>query len=304
MSIMSHTATAFFGGMVIHLSILTAQAHASAVEPRLLVFSKIAPDGYRHEAIPLAITAISKLGRQNGFAVDTTEDSKAFTSSNLARYQAVFFNHTFGEVFDSAQRIAFQAYIRKGGGFAGIHASSYAELAWPWYRSLVGAYFKSHSAIIQGTLIVEDQTHLSTVGLPATGKWTHIDEWYDFDANPRPYVHVLLTVDEETYPGGKMGADHPISWYHDFEGGRAWYSAMGHTAECYADSNFLAHLRGGILYAMGTSEPVRILSLPLRVSGSAGQGRRGILTFIEGGTGCLGDIRKEPSYSADGALVP
>ena len=216
-------------------------------QPRLLAFSRTL--GYRHEAIPDAAAALQAMGKAEGYLVDTTGDPAVFTSANLARYQAVFFNHVTGEVLDSSQREAFRGYIRSGGGFAALHAASAALETWPWYGGLVGAYFKDHSGVVSGSLRIEDRGHPSTAGLPAD--WTRVEEWYNFKTNPRPAVKVLMTVDEATYAGGNMGTDHPIAWFHAYEGGRAWYSALGHTPESYRDSLFLGHLRGGIAYAMG-----------------------------------------------------
>ena len=80
--------------------------------------------------------------------------------------------------------------------------------------------------------------------LPAV--WQRTDEWYNFRSNPRSTVHVLATLDERSYSGGKMGADHPIAWCRAFDGGRSWYTAMGHTPESYAEPLFRLHLLGGI----------------------------------------------------------
>jgi hypothetical protein len=126
------------------------------------------------------------------------------------------------------------------------------EYTWPWYGHLVGAYFDrvhGHSPVVSATVHVVDPRTPSTSMLPAT--WVRTDEWYNFATNPTGSVHVLLTVDEATYHGGVMGATHPIAWSHLYDGGRAWYTAMGHTAESYAEPLFLAHLWGGIVYAAG-----------------------------------------------------
>jgi type 1 glutamine amidotransferase len=51
-----------------------------------------------------------------------------------------------------------------------------------------------------------------------------------------------------------MGADHPIAWCHPFKGGRAWYTALGHTIESYSEPAFRSHLLGGILWAAGLAK--------------------------------------------------
>jgi type 1 glutamine amidotransferase len=224
---------------------------SSPAQPaRLLVFSRTA--AYRHASIPAAIAALRRLGQQHHVAIDFTEDSTVFTTSNLARYAAVVFLLTTGTVLSSDQAAALERYIRSGGGYVGIHSASDTEYNWPWYGKLVGAYFDrvhGHSQVVRATVHVVDPHTPSTSMLPAT--WSRTDEWYNFATNPTGKVDVLLTVDETTYHGGVMGANHPIAWQHTFDGGRAWYTAMGHTSESYAEPLFLAHIWGGIVYAAG-----------------------------------------------------
>ncbi|HLX55579.1 MAG TPA: ThuA domain-containing protein [Ktedonobacteraceae bacterium] len=219
---------------------------------RLLVFSKTG--AFRHASIPDAIAALRRLALSQDVAVDFTEDATVFTDANLSRYNAVVFLLTTGEILNTSEQAAFERYIQHGGGYAGVHSASDTEYDWPWYGQLVGAYFDrvhGHSRVVQATVHVIDRTHLSTSMLPAV--WVRTDEWYNFASNPSDHVHVLLTVDERTYIGGFMGANHPIAWYHSFDGGRAWYTAMGHTSESYQEPLFLAHLWGGILYAAGVA---------------------------------------------------
>src|SRR5947208_7830618 len=93
---------------------------ARSQESRVLVFSKTA--GFRHSSIGVGRAAIRKLGQENGFSVDTTEDAGAFTSKNLARCRAVVFLHTTGGVLDAAPRDDFDRHIQAGGGYGGIHS--------------------------------------------------------------------------------------------------------------------------------------------------------------------------------------
>jgi type 1 glutamine amidotransferase len=209
---------------------------------RVLVFSRTT--AFRHASIPAAIAAVEQLGAQHGYLVDATEDASAFTDANLARYRAVVFLLTTGDVLDATQQAAFERYVRAGGGFAGVHSASDTGYGWAWYGQLVGAYFKHHPAVQQAVVRIEDPRHPSTAAVPAS--WTRTDEWYDFRSNPRGAVHVLATVDESSYSGGGMGVDHPIAWCHAFDGGQSWYTAMGHAADSYADPSFLSHLEGGI----------------------------------------------------------
>jgi uncharacterized protein (TIGR03437 family) len=99
---------------------------------------------------------------------------------------------------------------------------------------------------------VEDTTHPSTAGLPAA--WERNDEWYNFRFNPRGRVKALARLDEATYSGGAMGADHPICWCQVYDGGRSWYTAGGHTQESYGEPLFRGHLLGGIQFAAHVSD--------------------------------------------------
>jgi type 1 glutamine amidotransferase len=218
---------------------------------RVLVFSKTA--GFRHASIPDGIAMIQTLGAANGFTVDATEDASEFSTANLARYAVVVWLSTTGDVLSSTQETAFRDYVEGGGGWVGIHAAADTEYEWPWYGQLIGgnAWFASHPAQQTATLHVEDQTHESTVHYPAN--FSFFEEWYNVANNPRPSVNVLVTIDENTYSGGSMGADHPISWYHEVGEGRSWYTALGHRSETIADTGFCQHVLGGIRWAAGAA---------------------------------------------------
>ncbi len=217
---------------------------------RVLVFSKTS--GFRHDSIPDGIAAIRRIGEQNGFEVDATEDGSVFEDGFLAGYDAVVFLLTTGHVLEGAGQAAFQHYIARGGGFVGVHSAADTEYDWPWYGELVGAYFAGHPAIQSAAVTVTDRVHSSTRGLPE--RWVRTDEWYNFRDNPRGRAHVLARLDEGTYSGGTMGGDHPISWCRFYGGGRTFYTAMGHTRESYTEPLFLEHLAGGIRFAAGYPE--------------------------------------------------
>ena len=228
---------------------------------RILVFSETA--AFRHSSIDEGVTAIRKLGAENNFQVDASEDSSLFTDKNLALYDAVVFLSTTGDVLNEQQQAAFERYIQAGGGYVGIHAASDTEYTWKWYGELVGAYFRGHPAQQTASIDIEDADDHSTLGLPE--RWTRFDEWYDFkpinfeqtgnlDYSPRGQVHVLATLDESTYTGEATGtADHPISWCQRFDGGRSWYTALGHTEASYLEPEFLRHILGGIEVAAGVA---------------------------------------------------
>lgn len=215
-------------------------------EKKVLVFCKTAK--YHHESIPAGIAAIKKLAVENRFAVDVTTDSTWFVESKLKQYAAVVFLNTSGNVLDTAQKIDFQRYIEAGGGYVGIHCASSTEKNWPFYNKLVGAIFTDHPEPQDGTVVTVDQNNPATKQWPA--RWAHKDEWYNF-RNIQPDLNILLKADETSYKGGKNGPDHPLAWYHEYDGGRSFYTALGHFDEFYVDPLFTQHILAGIKYAMG-----------------------------------------------------
>ncbi len=217
--------------------------------PRVLVFSKT--KGYRHESITAGKAALQKLGAEKGFAVDTTEMAEDFTEENLKKYQAVVFLSTTMDVLDDAQQNVFKRFIQGGGGFVGIHAAADTEYDWWWYGKLVGAYFKSHPKT-QEAKFKKVKPFGDGVNLP--DEWIRTDELYNYKKISDDIIPIFM-LDETSYEGGENGDNHPIAWYHDFDGGRSFYTGMGHTNESYADPLFLDHVYQGILYAMGESKP-------------------------------------------------
>jgi type 1 glutamine amidotransferase len=221
----------------------------AAGKPRILAFTRT--QGFRHDSIPAAVQCLTQLAEQRGFGLSSTEDPTQFTEATLAGYAAVVFLSTTGDILNAEQQSAFERYIAAGHGYVGVHAAADCEYDWPYYGGLVGAYFAGHSLVVSANVEPEPLANAAISGVPAA--WAHVDEWYGFRNNPRSSVNVLLTVDEATYdPGqGRMGADHPVAWFHSYQGGRAFYTALGHTAETYNDPVFSGHLRAGIEWAAG-----------------------------------------------------
>ncbi len=216
----------------------------------VLVFSRTT--GFRHGSIAAGIAAIESLGAANDFTVTATENQNLFTDANLEQYEAVVFLNTTGNPLGGTQQAVFERYIQSGGGYLGVHAAADAEYNWSWYGDLMGAYFQSHPSIQQATINVADKAHPATRNLP--DRWSRTDEWYNYQVNPRGDVHVLMTLDESTYSGGSDGFDHPIAWCHEYDGGRSFYTGLGHTSSTYSEPLFLDHLLGGIQYAAGQTQ--------------------------------------------------
>jgi cytochrome c len=219
--------------------------------PALLVFSRTV--GFRHDSIAAGQALVQALADGHGFTVELSEDPARFTAAGLAPFAAVVFLNTTGNVLDDAQQQAFEAWLRAGGGWVGVHAAADTEYGWPFFGQLIGAdaWFASHPAIQDAQLETEAGDALGVRHLPA--RFGFRDEWYNFQANPRPQVQVLLRIDETSYaPGpGAMGADHPIAWRRSVDAGRSWYTALGHRSETYADPRFIRHLLGGLVWAAG-----------------------------------------------------
>ncbi|MEO5564596.1 MAG: ThuA domain-containing protein, partial [Chitinophagaceae bacterium] len=216
-------------------------------KPRILVFTRAS--GYVHASIPNGVAAMQKMGAANGFEVDSSSNADLFNEDSLQKYAAVVFIHTTGNVLNYKQEAAFERYIQAGGGFVGIHAAADGEYDWGWYGRLIGGYFSSHPEQQTAKFIIKDKNFGATNFFTDT-IWERKDELYNYK-KLSPDIHVLITIDETSYKGGTNGAFHPMSWYHDFDGGRSFYTALGHTEESYTEENYLKHLLGGIQYAMG-----------------------------------------------------
>ena len=241
-----------FGTVIALVSLTYFSAFSqSQDESSVLVFSKTA--GYRHESIEPGIEAIKQLGEQHGFQVVASEDSTRFDRGKLEGIDVVVFLNTTGDILNEAQQHELEQFMRNGGGFVGVHAAADTEYDWPWYGKLVGAYFNGHPNnpnVREATLRRLNDHHPATTPLPQD--WTRSDEWYNYK-NINPENEVLINLDESTYEGGTNGENHPISWYKEYDGGRAFFTGLGHTPASYTDSLFLAHLAGGIQYALGTN---------------------------------------------------
>ena len=218
---------------------------------RVLIFYKTS--GYYHPSIPAGVAALQRLCADHNIIADTTIDARYFIDDSLKHYRTVIFLSTTQNILNDTQQAAFERYIRAGGGFVGVHAATDTEYDWAWYSKLVGARFNGHPRPQRATLQILDKEHPATSFLP--DRWEFKDEWYNFK-DISPDIKVLANLDETSYEGGKNGKNHPIAWYHEFDGGRSFYTGGGHMAETFSDSLFLRHLWGGIQYAMGEGAPL------------------------------------------------
>jgi type 1 glutamine amidotransferase len=212
----------------------------------ILIFTKTA--GYRHGSIPTGIQCMQELAGDLKMTASATEDAADFTDENLKRFAAVVFLSTTQDVLDERAQGAFERYIQAGGGYMGVHAATDTEYDWAWYTGLAGAQFMSHPKVQQATVVRTDADFRATEFLPE--RWDRTDEWYNFQVIS-PDVTTVLVLDEASYEGGENGAFHPEAWYHEYDGGRAFYTGGGHTKQSFGEPLFRRHLKEGLAWAAG-----------------------------------------------------
>ncbi|MCB0642313.1 MAG: ThuA domain-containing protein [Phaeodactylibacter sp.] len=218
----------------------------------VLVFTKTT--AYRHQNIPEGIKAFRSLADQENWNLTATEDPGFFNEAYLEKVDVVLFFNTSGDILNPAEEKAFEAYIRNGGGFVGIHAAADTEEDWPFYQELVGAYFDSHPPVQEARLLVRQATQHPAIN-HLHQDWTPTDEWYYFKAPLKSHATVLLELDESSVTGkAPTGQPHPIAWAHQKFGGRMLYTGIGHTAAQFSNPVYLEHLIRSVQWAGGQYE--------------------------------------------------
>ena len=240
---------------------LLLNADGQLKNKHVLVFTKNGK-GYVHENISSSIAALQKLGVENKFKVDTTTNSALFTDDNLKKYDAIIFSNTNNNVFDTEeQKLAFMRYIQAGGGFMGIHSASGTERNWKWFKLMLGATFLRHPPFQKFTVHVLDKKHPAVKNL--SPEWETNDECYFFK-EINPSVHVLLYSDistiKESADGKNITPDlfgnrYPAAWCHEFDGGRIFYTALGHSKEDYSNATYLKHLLESLKWVVDKPKP-------------------------------------------------
>jgi len=234
--------------------IFTFLTVAASAQNKVLIYTHNGK-GYVHENISASVDALKKICSDLGYDAQSTDDPAVFTASNLKSIRCIIFANTNNEAFQNEeQKQAFVDYTHRGGGFVGIHSAAGSERQWPWFSAMLGGKFVRHPALQKFTIKVIDTTHISTEFLGETWDWE--DECY-YTNQLNPDIRILLAADlrgitdekKAEYPGSVFGDYFPLAWYHEFEGGRQFYTALGHKAEYYSNEKFLKHLRGGIQWA-------------------------------------------------------
>ncbi|MFE5512411.1 ThuA domain-containing protein [Streptomyces sp. NPDC056529] len=217
---------------------------------RVLVFHASATE--ESPVVDAGIEAIEAIGRTGPaatrFTVEATDDASVFTEPRLGGFNAVVFLTGGGDVLDADQEAGLETYIESGGGFLGLHDAARTEPYSDWFGGLIGARpAKTNPTAVQRAVVeVGDRQHPATKTLPL--EWKRPDKWLNWTTNPSGVVHTVARVRESSYqPGaGANGADHPVSWCRDYDGGRSFYTAMGGTADSYQETDFRTHLRGAL----------------------------------------------------------
>lgn len=230
-------------------------ALSAKANKKVLIYTKNGK-GFVHKNIPASIVSLKSICTKNGWACEATDDPAIFTTEKIAEFDVLVFSNTNNETFDTEeQKKVFRKYIQNGGGFVAIHSSCASERQWPWYWANIGCKFVRHPKFQKFDVKVVDKKHPSTQFLPDIWHWE--DECYYLDHFSLK-MKVLLAADMRTiedsqkdkYPGKTFGDYLPLCWYQQFDGGRQWFTALGHTPEHYEDPTFKKHLEGGIRWAM------------------------------------------------------
>ena len=229
---------------------------------KVLIYTKNGK-GFVHKNIPASIKVLEKICVDNGWAFESTDDASVFTEEKISTFDVLVFSNTNNETFDTQeQKDVFKKYIQSGGGFVGVHSACGSERQWPWFWANLGGKFEFHPPQEEFDIKIIDKKHGSTKHLPMTWKW--FDECY-FLNELNPDIHVLMAVDIRSlnqdkikkYNTRRFGDYFPLAWCHEFDGGRQWYTAIGHNDDHYEDENFVKHLTGGIKWAMSKNNPVK-----------------------------------------------
>ncbi|MGL1957760.1 MAG: ThuA domain-containing protein [Colwellia sp.] len=237
-----------------YLFIGSFSAIAQAKQFKVLLFTKT--DGWHHKSINEGVTALRKMAVAHHFDLEWHEDASRINDENLKQFDVIIFLLTSGNILNNSQQASMEKFIQSGKGFVGVHSASDTEYQWPWYQKLVGRNFVIHPQIQTAKLKVENKNFPGLEGMPSELLWT--DEWYEFGDEHTDSLQYILSIDETTYDpkadwghvkGDGMGSFHPIAWYHYYDGGRSFYTGLGHVAATYSNPIFLSHLFGGIYWA-------------------------------------------------------
>ena len=228
---------------------------------RVLAYSNTG--NYRHPEIPAINRWLVLEGAKRGIQVDVTEHYRDLKPAALAKYDVLLLNNAnqLADVIPESERKSVETWYKSGKGIVALHATLVRQQGWPWLLNLAGCDFDSDSTFLKAQVLVDPgaMDHPTVKGF---GK----DFWYSADWTNHTEsvtglegVQVLLRVDENTYEpvrkyfkerGGKaMGADHPIAWTRELQGGRFFYTELGHDLRSLNTDFAKQHIYEGLKWA-------------------------------------------------------
>lgn len=241
--------------LALYLFIGMMACHSEDTQKSVLIYTKNG-EGFVHDNIAESVKALKEICDELGVSYKVSDDPAIFNAEFAGKFDAVIFSNTNNEAFNSQeQRNIFQKFIQNGGGFVGIHSACGSERDWPWFWAMVGGKFLRHPPFQPFDIKVINKNHQSTEFLPDVWKWQ--DECYYMN-QLNPDINVLLAADlttindpdMENYPGETFGNLFPLAWYHEYDGGREFFTALGHDQKHYKDETFRRHLSEGIQWAL------------------------------------------------------
>jgi type 1 glutamine amidotransferase len=214
------------------------------------------PDHWHNLTEPVAILEFQEMAQRHAFGLTWTTVNSRFNDAALEKYDVIVFLQSTTRDLSAEQLESFKKFIRNGGGFVGIHGASACKNDDEWFRKLIGRTFTYHPEEQTAVMSVINKNHPSTMHLPDRWIWT--DEWYSYTEDLTGNLKDLITLDESTYDPDKtwgsdrktaMGKYHPIAWCQEYDGGRSFYTTLGHMPALFKDARFLDHIYGGIFWA-------------------------------------------------------
>ncbi|WP_282037717.1 ThuA domain-containing protein [Saccharicrinis aurantiacus] len=221
---------------------------------KLLLYTQ--PDRWHSESIPAAVEAFKLLSKKHQFQL-LWADEPAKLMDYLGEVSVVVFVNSNTDLLNTEQIHQFREFINKGVGFVGIHSTSDSKVKNKWFTQLIGGSFTDHPRFQSAIVDVHNDKFPAVLHLTKRFVWS--DEWYNFNEFHPDKVNVVLTVDEDSYnytlgyddiPLKGMGKSHPVAWYHQFDGARVFYTALGHKPESYKNDDFMKMIFGGIYWVL------------------------------------------------------
>ena len=221
---------------------------------KLLVYT--IHDDWHSNSIPVAIEAFQKLAKKHQFKFDWTQRPNELIKK-LPNYDVVVFVNANADSLKENHIEGLKKFMKRGGGFVGVHSTSAGKIRKPWFDNLIGGVFVDHPKLQAAIVKVEDKNFPAVFHLPQKMLWS--DEWYNFKNININKLNVVLSVDETSYdftagydkiPLKGMGKLHPVAWSHTYQGGRVFYTSLGHKPEVFKDEIYMKHLLGGIYWVL------------------------------------------------------